>query len=163
MKKIKTDFLIIGAGIVGLTLAYNLRKYFKKEKIFIIDKEPEIGFHSSGRNSGVIHAGFYYHPDSLKAKFTRDGNQQLTDYCLQNGIKINRCGKVVVAQDESQVETLFELKRRGDINGVELYIVDEKELKELEPNAKTYRDASWSPNTSVVYPVDVLNHIKMTF
>lgn len=160
MRTYEVDFLIVGAGIIGLTLAYNLRKYFTKEKILIIDKEQDTGFHSSGRNSGVLHAGFYYYPDSLKAKFTRNGNRELTDYCLQRGISINRCGKVVVAYSESQLETLLELKRRGDINGVELYLIDEKELKELEPNAKTYKQAIWSPNTSVVNPVEVLNHIK---
>lgn len=160
MNKIQVDFLIVGAGIIGLTLAYNLRKHFPKEKILIIDKEKDIAFHSSGRNSGVLHAGFYYYPDSLKAKFTRDGNERLTKYCEEKGLKINKCGKVVVARNEKQLETLFELKRRGDTNGVELYIINEKELKEIEPNAKTYKNAIWSPNTAVVDPIEVLNTIK---
>jgi len=160
MLKIDTDFLIIGAGIVGLTFALNLKKAYPNKKICLIDKEPDVGFHASGRNSGVLHAGFYYHPDSLKAKFTRLGNQELTEYCEKKGLRINKCGKVVVAKSEEELETLFELKRRGDANGVELYIVDEKELAEIEPNAKTCQYALWSPRTSVVDPIEVLKSLK---
>ncbi|WP_353684446.1 L-2-hydroxyglutarate oxidase [Thermodesulfovibrio sp. 3907-1M] len=157
---IKTDFLIIGAGIIGLSLAYNLRKRFPNQSILIIEKEENLGKHASGRNSGVLHAGFYYYPDSLKAKFTRQGNEELTKYCEEKGLKINKCGKVVVAKCEEDLETLFELKRRGDVNGVELYVIDEKELKELEPNAKTYKFALWSPKTSTVDPLEVLSSLK---
>jgi len=160
MSKIDTDFLIIGAGIIGVTFALNLKKAYPNKKICLIDKEPDVGFHASGRNSGVLHAGFYYHPDSLKAKFTRLGNQELTEYCEKKGLKINKCGKVVVAKSEDELDTLFELKRRGDTNGVELYIIDEKELAKIEPNAKTYQYALWSPRTSVVDPIEVLKSLK---
>ncbi len=160
MNTIKTDFLIIGGGIIGLTLALNLKNLFPQKKIVIIEKEESLGKHSSGRNSGVLHAGFYYSPDSLKAKFTKQGNEELTKYCEKKGLNINKCGKVVVAKSEEELETLFELKKRGDINGVELYIVDEKELKEIEPNARTYRFALWSPRTSTVNPLQVLNSLK---
>lgn len=159
MKEIRTDFLIIGAGIIGLSLARNLREKFPNAEISIIEKESNIGWHSSGRNSGVLHAGFYYYPDSLKAKFTRQGNKELTNYCLEKGLAINKCGKVVVAKSEEELETLFELKRRGDKNGVELYLISEKELNELEPNAKTYRYALWSPTTSTVNPLKVLKNL----
>ncbi len=160
MDVIKTDYLIIGAGIIGLSVAMNLRKYFPKDKICIIDKEPNLGLHSSGRNSGVLHAGFYYHPDSLKAKFTKNGNFELKTYCENKGLKINKCGKVVVAKNEAELETLYELKRRGDINGVETYLIDEKELKDIEPLAKTFKYALWSPNTAVVDPLQVLEAFK---
>lgn len=159
-KSIKTDFLIIGSGIIGLTLAWNLRKVYPDKKITLIEKEKNLGAHSSGRNSGVLHAGFYYTPDSLKAKFTKQGNFELTKYCEEKGLKINKCGKVVVVKAENELETLYELKRRGDKNGIDLFLIDEKELKEIEPNARTYKFALWSPNTSTVDPLEVLNSLK---
>ena len=84
-----------------------------------------MAYHSSGRNSGVLHAGFYYSADSLKAKFTRDGNFAMKDFCRQKGLKLNECQKVVVAKDESELEPLYELERRGKKNGVDvkLYII----------------------------------------
>ncbi len=156
MKEIKTDFLIIGAGIIGLCFAKNLTEIYPDKKICIIEKEKTVGCHASGRNSGVLHAGFYYYPDSLKAKFTRQGNEELTNYCLIRGLKINKCGKVVVAKSEEELVSLFELKKRGEYNGVEIYLITEKELKEIEPNAKTYKYALWSPNTSTVNPSEIL-------
>ncbi|MBO8143853.1 MAG: L-2-hydroxyglutarate oxidase [Thermodesulfobacterium sp.] len=156
LRKIKTDFLIIGAGIIGLCLAKNLVEVCPDKRICVIDKEQNVGCHASGRNSGVLHAGFYYYPDSLKAKFTRQGNEELTNYCLTRGLKINRCGKVVVAKSEEELENLFELKKRGERNKVEIYLITEKELKEIEPNAKTYKYALWSPNTSTVNPLEIL-------
>jgi len=161
MRKItKTDFLIIGAGIIGLAIAKALRELYSEKEICIIEKEESLGAHASGRNSGVLHAGFYYTPDSLKAKFTRQGNQELKEFCEEKGLRLNKCGKVVVAKNEKELETLFELKRRGDINGVELYIITEKELKDLEPNAKTYKYALLSPNTATVDPLEVLKALE---
>lgn len=157
--KLKTDFLIIGSGIIGLAVARALKERFPRAKVFVMDKERSYGMHASGRNSGVLHAGFYYYPDSLKARFTRQGNQELKAYCEERGLKINKCGKVVVTRSESELSTLYELKRRGDINGVELYVIDEKELKKIEPRAKTYKEALWSPNTAVVDPLEVLESL----
>ena len=157
---IKTDFLIIGAGIVGLAVAKALREVYPEKEICIIEKENSLGAHASGRNSGVLHAGFYYTPDSLKAKFTRQGNQELKEFCEEKGLRLNKCSKIVVAQNESELEVLFELKRRGDINGVELYIITEKELKDIEPNAKTYKYALFSPNTATVDPLEVLKALE---
>jgi len=156
LKEIKTDFLIIGAGIIGLSLAKNLVNVFPDKKICIIEKEKNVGCHASGRNSGVLHAGFYYYPDSLKAKFTRQGKEELTNYCLTRGLKINRCGKVVVVKSEEELDSLLELKKRGEHNGVEIYLITKKELKDLEPNAKTYKYALWSPTTSTVDPSEIL-------
>ena len=89
----------------------------------------------------MLHAGFYYTPDSLKSRFTVEGNKLLTDYCLKNNLSINRCGKVVVAKDEKELDSIFELKKRGDINGVDLELIDEKRLEEFEPNARTFDKA----------------------
>jgi L-2-hydroxyglutarate oxidase LhgO len=157
---IKTDFLIIGAGITGLAVAKALRETYPEKEICIIEKESNLGVHASGRNSGVLHAGFYYTPDSLKAKFTRQGNQELKEFCEEKGLKVNKCGKIVVAKNENELEILFELKKRGDINGVELYLITEKELKDSEPNAKTYKYALFSPNTATVDPLEVLKALE---
>jgi L-2-hydroxyglutarate oxidase len=154
------DFLIIGAGIIGLTIAKNIKEKYPKSSIAIIEKEDEIGFHSSGRNSGVLHAGFYYTADSLKAKFTKEGCLYWRNYCEQNNLKINKCGKVVVCKNEEELKTLYELKKRGDINKVPLEVIDEKKLKDYEPNAKTYKKALWSPLTATVDPKEILSHLK---
>ncbi len=159
MKHIASDILIIGAGIIGLSIARELQGRHPDLNITIIEKEPDIAAHASGRNSGVIHAGFYYTPDSLKARFTVEGNKLLTDYCLQHNLKINRCGKVVVAKNEKEVEMLYELKKRGDKNGVDLELIDENDLKSIEPNANTCQKALYSPATSTINPREVAGHI----
>ena len=156
---ITTDVLIIGGGIVGVSIAKELASRYPDLDITLIEKEVAIARHASGKNSGVLHAGFYYTPDSLKAKFTVEGNKFLTDYCLKHNLIINRCGKIVVAKDEKELEGIFELKSRGDKNGVNLEIVDEKRLAELEPNARTFDKALYSPTTSVVSPTEVVEHI----
>ncbi len=153
------DYLIIGAGIIGLAIARELNAQYPKKKIILLEKEKLVAEHSSGRNSGVLHAGFYYTADSLKAKFTRDGNRLLTKYCDDNGLKINKCHKVVVASDESELEGIYELERRGKINGVNVKIIDENELAEIDSNAKTFQRALYSPDTSTVDPVEVTRHI----
>jgi L-2-hydroxyglutarate oxidase LhgO len=153
------DFLIVGAGIVGLSIARELVRRFPSAAVTIIEKENELAFHASGRNSGVLHAGFYYTADSLKARFTLAGNRELTAYCLENGLSINRCGKVVVASTESDIEGIYELKRRGDRNGVDVRLIDAQELEELEPNARTVDKALFSPTTSAVNPRQVCQHI----
>ncbi len=159
----EADFVIVGAGIIGLSIARELAGRYAGARIVILEKENEVAFHASGRNSGVLHAGFYYSADSLKARFTRTGNRLLTEYCLEHGLLINRCGKVVVACDESEVAGIHELKRRGDNNGVSLTLIDPKELAEIEPNAQTVEAALFSPTTSTIDPVQVCRHIASRF
>ncbi len=149
------DYLIIGGGIIGLSIAKNLKERDSNCKIVLIEKESELAQHSSGRNSGVLHAGFYYSADSLKAKFTRDGNRLMHRFCQEKGLAINRCGKVVIATNAEELKGLEELKRRGDNNGVELSWLDEQELKKAYPNIKTYKKALFSPTTSTVNPKEV--------
>ncbi|MCX6238701.1 MAG: L-2-hydroxyglutarate oxidase [Bacteroidia bacterium] len=157
---IRVDFLIIGGGIIGLSIARELINRFPDKKIALLEKEPDVAYHSSGRNSGVLHAGFYYTADSLKAKFTREGNTQIREYCYENGLKINECKKVVVAKNEAEVETIFELERRGKANGVKVQVIDEKELLEIDPNVLTTQFALYSPTTATVDPVEVNLTIK---
>jgi len=146
------DFVIVGAGIVGLAIARELKHRNPDSSVCVLEKEPGPAQHASGRNSGIIHAGFYYTAESLKAKLTADGNRTLTEFCLEKGVPINRCGKVVVAADGSEIAGVDELLRRGRINGIDVKEIDEKELRELEPAASTCRKALWSPTTSVVDP-----------
>lgn len=155
-----TDYLIIGAGIIGLAIARELRSRFPEADITLLEKEPDVARHSSGRNSGVLHAGFYYSADSLKAKFTREGNEAMKAYVRAHHLRMNECRKVVVAKDESELESLYELDRRGKRNGVDVSIISEAELKEIDPNAKTFRHALYSPSTATVDPVEVNEAIR---
>ena len=156
----ETDYLIIGAGIIGLTLARQLHEKAPDKKILLVEKEPEVALHSSGRNSGVLHAGFYYTSDSLKARFTVKGNLALKKYCRDNGLAMNECGKVVVASDETELAALKELEKRGLVNGVDVRLIDEAELKEIEPNAKTHKKALYSPTTATVDPAEICASLK---
>ncbi len=160
LKKNRTaDFLIIGAGVIGLNIALSLKKQFVDAKIIIIEKESMPGRHASGRNSGVLHAGFYYTADSMKARFCKEGNQRLTDYCIHRSLPINRSGKLVVAKNASELESLNILLKRGRANGVEIYEISEDEAKDIEPNVKTYEKAIFSPTTSTVSPEIVMKSL----
>jgi (S)-2-hydroxyglutarate dehydrogenase len=156
----KCDYLIIGAGIVGLAIARELQERYPTAKITVIEKEPDVASHSSGRNSGVLHAGFYYTADSLKAKLTRDGNAAMRQYCYANKLRINECKKVVVTQTAEELPALFELEKRGKVNGVDLRLIDEKELAEIDPNVRTHKHALFSPTTATVDPVEVNQCLK---
>jgi L-2-hydroxyglutarate oxidase LhgO len=160
---VQTDFLIIGGGIIGLSLGRELARRFQGAKIVLIEKENDVAVHASGRNSGVLHAGFYYSADSLKARLTHNGNRALTDYCLENGLRINRCGKVVVASTEADLKGIDELKSRADRNGVNLALIDLHELRDLEPNARSVQKALFSPTTSTVDPQQICRHIASAF
>jgi L-2-hydroxyglutarate oxidase len=151
-----TDFLIIGGGIIGLNLALQIRRRHSASKIILIEKESHCGKHASGRNSGVLHAGFYYTADSLKARFTREGNSCMTEYCRTRGLRINRCGKLVVAKDPADLAGLEELLKRAQKNGVELYEITDKEARAIEPRIKTYGKALYSPTTASVDPGEVM-------
>ncbi|HMD81776.1 MAG TPA: L-2-hydroxyglutarate oxidase [Anaerolineales bacterium] len=155
-----SDFLVIGGGVIGLNIARRLRRAFSGASVRLIEKEVDCGLHASGRNSGVLHAGFYYSPDSLKAKLTWKGNQLLTAYCEEKGIPLNKCGKLVVARDGTEHAGLDELLRRGRANGITLESISEKEAKEIEPRVKTFQRALFSPATSTVDPALVMQAMK---
>jgi L-2-hydroxyglutarate oxidase LhgO len=124
--------------------------------VALIEKEPAVGLHASGRNSGVLHAGFYYSAESLKARLCRDGNRELTAYCRERGLPLNACGKLVVAQGPGDLAGLDELMRRAEANGVPLESLPAEEARRIEPRAKTYERALFSPTTSSVDPKAVL-------
>ena len=152
----KCDYLIIGAGIIGVNIAKELSKRFPNKTIVVIDKEGKEGAHASGRNSGVLHAGFYYTSDSLKAKFTRDGNAAMTSYCEDNNLPIRKCGKLIVAQSDSEIQVLDELLYRAKMNGVSLEKITEEDAKKIEPKVRTTKYALFSPTTSTVDPKLIL-------
>lgn len=154
------DFLVIGGGVIGLNIARGLRSTFSGASVHLVEKEVDCGLHASGRNSGVLHAGFYYSPDSLKAKFTWRGNRLLTAYCEEKKIPLNKCGKLVVARDRADHGGLDELLRRGRANGIPLEDISEKEAKAIEPRVKTCERALFSPTTSTVDPSLVMQAMK---
>ncbi len=152
----RPDFLIIGAGVVGLTIALELCSRYPDASITLLEKESELAAHGSGRNSGVLHAGFYYTKDSLKARFCRDGNAALTAFCQEHALPMHKCGKLVAAQDELDLERLGTLLARARANGVELERIAAEEAREIEPRIKTHRHALWSPTTSSIDPAALM-------
>jgi L-2-hydroxyglutarate oxidase LhgO len=159
----KCDVLIVGAGVVGLSTGIALLQSRPSIKVIIADKEKDIGLHASGRNSGVIHAGFYYSPDSLKAKFCRDGNFELRKLAKKYGIPVKDCGKVVVARNEDEDSRLNTLFKRGIANGVELEIYPAEKLKEFEPLAITHNRFMWSPNTGISDSIAIVKAMRDEF
>jgi L-2-hydroxyglutarate oxidase LhgO len=153
------SILICGAGIVGLTVARDLVAA-GHDDILIIDKEPEPGRHASGRNSGVLHAGIYYAPGTLRAKSCLEGNFRMKQYCEERGLPLLKTGKVIVARDESELPTLRELYKRASQNGAKVELIDDKQLAEIEPNAKSAGQALFSHYTAVVDPKEILKSIK---
>lgn len=153
------DFIIIGAGIIGLNIARELKRRYPDCQIIVLEKESQEGEHASGRNSGVLHAGFYYTKDSLKARFTKWGNAALTHYCLEKQIPINRCGKLVVARNASDLDGMKELLHRGKQNDIALELISAKEAAEIEPRVKTFEQALFSPTTSSVDPKIVMKNM----
>jgi len=159
----KSDVMIIGAGIVGLSVGIALLQARPSLKILIVDKEDGPGQHASGRNSGVLHAGFYYSPDSLKAKFCREGNIELRKLCIENEIPVLECGKVVVARNAEEDARLDLLYSRGITNGVELELHDAASLERHEPLARTHSRYLWSPNTAISDPRAVTTSMVKRF
>ncbi len=154
------DFLIIGGGIIGLTVSKKIKELFHGSRVILLEKESDCGLHASGRNSGVLHAGFYYSENSLKAQFSRDGNRLMTQYCFDKNLKINKCGKLVVAKNESELNRLDNLLERGKINKVDLKKISKKEAQEIEPRVKTFESAIFSPTTSSIDPKEVMDSLK---
>lgn len=150
------DVAVIGGGIVGLAVADALLAARPGTTVVVLDKEGHLGAHASGRNSGVLHAGFYYSPDSLKALLTRRGNVLLHEFCEEHGVPVRRCGKLVVTRTSAELAALDALQARAEANGVPVESVDEAQAHELEPLARTVERALWSPTTSSASPAAVI-------
>jgi (S)-2-hydroxyglutarate dehydrogenase len=144
------DLAVVGAGIVGLATAREIARRRPEAKIVVVDKETVLGAHQTGHNSGVIHAGIYYRPGTLKARLCVAGARELYEFCDEHGISATRSGKVILASNTDELARLEELERRARANGVEdVRRLDLHELSELEPHAAGIA-ALHSPNTGIV-------------
>jgi L-2-hydroxyglutarate oxidase len=133
----RCDLAVIGGGIIGLAVARELARRNPQASVCVLEREAALATHQTGHNSGVIHAGVYYMPGSLKARLCVEGARELYEYCEQRGIASERCGKVIVASDASELARLEELERRGKANGVPgLRRIDAAGIEELEPHAR---------------------------
>ncbi len=128
------DYIIIGGGIVGVSTAWQLQLRYPDKKILLLEKESEFATHQTGHNSGVIHAGVYYEPGSLKAKFCHEGVQATIDFCQQNNIPYQQCGKLLVATNELEVQRMQALYKRCQENNITVELLDQAQLKAREPN-----------------------------
>lgn len=129
------DLGIVGGGIVGLATAVQWLKQHPGQRVVVLETEAEVGRHQSGHNSGVLHSGLYYKPGSLKATLCRAGKLEMEQFCEEHGVLFDRCGKVVVATSEAELQRLDDIERRGIENGVELRRINSDELRRLEPAA----------------------------
>lgn len=141
------DVAVVGGGCVGLSTAWRLAE--RGHDVCVIEKEIHLAEHQSGRNSGVLHPGFNYPPDSLKADFATEGTRRMKEYCEDRDVAVDECGVVVVAQDQEERDRLDDLASQADANGVETEIVDADRLADLEPAADGIA-ALWAPEAASV-------------
>ncbi|KJG17514.1 L-2-hydroxyglutarate oxidase [Photobacterium angustum] len=143
------DFLVIGAGIIGLSTAWELQQRFPQKKIWVIEKEAHEAFHQTGHNSGVIHAGIYYTPGSLKSDFCLRGNQAIKAFCNEFDIPFEQCGKLVVATNPTEQQRLQQLVLRAAHLDINIPLLDQDALKQKEPNI-TGISAIFVPDSAIV-------------
>jgi L-2-hydroxyglutarate oxidase len=143
------DVCIIGGGIIGLSTAWQLKKRLPKLRMVLLEKENELARHQTGHNSGVIHAGVYYAPGSLKAKFCKQGVKDTIEFCQSHNIPFDQCGKLIVATDETELSRLDALFQRCQQNGITSEVLSGRQLKQREPSIQGL-GALWSPTTGIV-------------
>jgi len=143
------DLIIIGGGILGLSSAWQWQQQRPDDRVLVIEKEPQLGCHQTGHNSGVIHAGVYYTPGSLKARYCLEGSRRMLDFCQQQQIAHQQCGKLLVATCEIERQRMSALWRRSADNGLERYWLDADELRQREPNIQGV-GAIWVPASGIV-------------
>lgn len=127
------DYIIIGGGIVGLSVGMELLIQHPQIKLAIIEKESHVAAHQTGHNSGVIHSGIYYKPGSEKARLAKKGSQTMRSFCEEYGLEVDICGKVIVASEDEELPLLDNLYKRGIDNGLDIRLIDKSELLEIEP------------------------------
>ena len=143
------DFIVIGGGIIGLATVRQLQRQFSDASIAVLEKEQRLATHQTGHNSGVIHAGVYYAPGSLKARFCREGNRETKEFCREHGIPFRETGKLLVATEEAEISRMHDLLERCRINEIATEVLDAKQLSEKEPNV-TGIGGTWVPDTGIV-------------
>ncbi len=142
-------FIVIGGGIVGLATARQLQHTFPGATVILLEKESRLATHQTRHNSGIIHAGVYYAPGSLKARFCREGNRDTKQFCRDNNIPFRETGKLLVATDRHDEERMADLLERCRINQIETEVFNEQQLKEFEPNVVGIA-ATWVPSSGIV-------------
>lgn len=152
------DFIVIGGGIVGLATARQLQQQFNNPSVLVLEKEHQLARHQTGRNSGIIHAGVYYAPGSLKAKFCKAGNIETKEFCQANAIPYKETGKLLVATDDQDAARMQDLLERCRQNEITTEQLDQQQLKELEPNVIGVA-ATWVPSTGIVDYVEVTKRL----
>lgn len=152
------DYIIIGGGIVGLSVAMSLYKKYPGVKVAVIEKESELAAHQTGHNSGVIHSGIYYKPGSLKARLAKEGSESIVTFCEQYDIPYETCGKVIVATNEAELKLMDDLYNRGLENGLALQKKSKEELFEIEPHVNGLA-AIHVPTTGIVNYKEVCKKI----
>jgi L-2-hydroxyglutarate oxidase len=143
------DVAVIGGGIVGLSTAMQLTERYPGISVAVLEKEPELASHQTGRNSGVIHAGVYYAPGSLKARFCREGVTATINFCDERGIPYEQCGKLLVATDKEELPRMEALFERAKQNGIVIEKLDQMEVARREPRIRSL-GGLWSPTTGIV-------------
>ena len=143
------DYLIVGGGIVGISTALQLLQRYPNKRILVLEKESHFAKHQTGHNSGVIHAGVYYQPGSLKADFCRRGNQATIKFCLEHDIHYEQCGKLLVATNQNEYKLMERLFERAAENRIEAEWLDREQLKKREPNISGLA-AFFVPQTGIV-------------
>lgn len=143
------DFAVIGGGIVGISTAWNLQQRRPGSTILVLEKETALARHQTGRNSGVVHAGVYYQPGSLKARLCKQGAEETLRFCSEHGIRFERCGKLIVATDALELARLAELEQRTSANGIAFERLDRAGLQRREPRIVGLA-AMYVPSTAIV-------------
>lgn len=157
------DFIIIGAGLVGLSTAYRLQLKDPRSKILVLEKESGVSKHQSGHNSGVIHSGIYYKPGSLKAKNCLDGYISIINFAKEYGVKYELCGKIIVATDQKEIPLLESIYQRGQDNGLtDLKYLSREEFREIEPHCEGVK-AIKVPQTGIIDYVGIAEKIADLF
>lgn len=151
MKSLTSDFLIIGAGIVGVTIARELKLRYPKSSVVLLEKEKKPGLHSSGRNSGVLHSGIYYPPESLKSKVCTQGAREMAEYCVEHNLPLNRLGKLLIPVNSADIPQIDLLESRANANNIQVDRLNSQQLKSIEPEVKSVNgEALYVSQTSVV-------------
>jgi L-2-hydroxyglutarate oxidase len=143
------EYAIIGGGIIGLATALTVGGRHPKARILVLEKEADLAQHQSGRNSGVIHSGIYYKPGSLKARFAREGNRSMIEFCREHGVKHEVCGKVIVASKTSELPLLDSLFQRGLDHGLAVARLAPEQVQEIEPHVRCVAGMK-VPSTGIV-------------
>ena len=150
MSRTAWDVIVVGGGILGLSTAMEITRRHSRKRVLVLEKEADVGRHQSLHNSGVIHAGLYYRPGSLKAKTCVEGAAAMVRFAQEHGIDHEICGKVVVATTEAEIPRLEELRRRGEANGIEnIAVLGPEELREIEPHTRGVK-ALRVPSTGII-------------